>query len=339
MQNTTDFIIVGAGISGLAFAKQINELGYSLAVFEKARGTGGRLSSKRKVYGDNLEMAFDLGCSSIAAKSSDFARQLEDWHLKGVISPWWQDQYGTTHYVPTPRNSALTRHLSKDLDCHFSTKVTKIMRCDGIWQVFYEASDGKIEMAKARHIILAMPSPQAHDLLPESSSFRKILTSSSIFPQWVMGIKVSMASEPQVGIEYPQSSIIHSISYESSKPHRTVDPEGQVLQIQATSNWSLNNVDEHPDDIALQLTSELKRVINSKFVVESQHVHRWLYSGVAENINTEASAKGYLWDGNNGLGIIGDYLTDSLYGVESAWLSASHLADLLVSSQSAGKNN
>lgn len=338
MQKIIDFIIVGAGMSGLTLAKELRELGYSLAVFEKARGTGGRLSSKRKTYGDKLTMAFDLGCSSITAKSPDFTRQLEDWHLKGIIAPWWQDPQANTHYVPVPRNSALTRHLSKDIDCRFSTKVSKIRRCDDIWQVFYEVAGGKIQIAQARQLILATPSAQAYELLPESSPVRNYVNSVRTHPQWVMGVKVSLAAEFQANIDYPDSSIIHSISHESAKPDRVVEIGTQVLQIQATPDWTLLNVDADPGYIAQQLMTELERLFEVKLIVECHHVHRWLYSRAAQSIQSKVAEKGYLWDGNNNLGVIGDYLTDDLNGVESAWLSAKNMAVRIANSDPSSIN-
>jgi heterodisulfide reductase subunit A-like polyferredoxin len=40
-----DFAVIGAGIAGLTAASKINDLGFVVGVFEKARGTGGRMSS------------------------------------------------------------------------------------------------------------------------------------------------------------------------------------------------------------------------------------------------------------------------------------------------------
>jgi renalase len=333
-----DFAVIGAGISGLTAANKVSVEGHSVAVFEKARGTGGRLSSKR-VAGNNGEfMAFDLGCVSITGASQAFSDQLEDWHSKGVIEPWCLDYQNLNHYVAVPRNSALTRYLSKNLDCYFSTRVSSIRRINGVWHLFTIENEGEKLLATAKNVIIAAPPAQAFDLLPSDSRLKDELEKVKMGAQWVMGLEINNALSGLNPIQYPQSDIIYSISQESRKPgrrdslsHNEDDLGPIVLQVQAHSDWTSRHLDSTNEQVIAALSAEVEHCIQQPLEVINAYVHRWLYSCVSQGLEIR---DGYLWD--EGLGLIGDYLSKDYYGVESAWLSGKQLADWLTLTDSAG---
>jgi renalase len=328
-----DFAVIGAGIAGLTAANKISDRGHNIAVFEKARGTGGRLSSKR-VAADNGEfMAFDLGCASITGDSAAFSDQLKDWHSKGVVEPWCLDYQNLTHYVAVPRNSALTRHLSKEIVCHFSTRVSSIHRVNDIWHLFTIEDEHKGEklLAMAKNVIIAAPPAQAFDLLPSDSHLKGELEKVKVGAQWVMGLEIENVLSGSHPMQYPESDIIYSISQESRKPgrrdnenHNENDLGPIILQVQAHSNWTSHHLDSTKEQVIAALTAELEHCIQQPLKVINAYVHRWLYSCVSKGLETR---EGYLWD--DGLGLIGDYLNNDVYGVESAWLSGRQLADWL----------
>ncbi len=71
--------IIGAGISAAAAAKILLAQGASVSVFEKARGPGGRLSSKRALAG-----SFDFGAQYFTARTEAFKHQVQLWLQTGV---------------------------------------------------------------------------------------------------------------------------------------------------------------------------------------------------------------------------------------------------------------
>jgi predicted NAD/FAD-dependent oxidoreductase len=75
--------IVGAGIAGLWLARRLAEAGHRVQVYEKARGPGGRVSTRRTERGH-----FDHGAQYFTARDPDFLRQLEDWVARGVVERW-----------------------------------------------------------------------------------------------------------------------------------------------------------------------------------------------------------------------------------------------------------
>ena len=77
-----DFCVLGSGVSGSTIANILSKK-YSVHVFDKARGPGGRSSNKR--FKNNL--GFDHGVQYISPKSYE---PLSSFHFKsgsGILSP------------------------------------------------------------------------------------------------------------------------------------------------------------------------------------------------------------------------------------------------------------
>ena len=72
-----DFCILGSGISGSTIANLLSKK-YSVQVFDKARGPGGRCSNKR--FKDNL--SFDHGVQYISPKSKVFTKFVHNLYKK-----------------------------------------------------------------------------------------------------------------------------------------------------------------------------------------------------------------------------------------------------------------
>ena len=168
-----DVLVIGAGMSGLIAATELQKSGLKVACVEKARGSGGRLSSKR-IGASNTEekISFDLGCAGFDAKTELFRTNIELWTSRGIAKTWQYSNDGGTLYVGVPRNSSITRYLADNLDVHFATRITHIEKVGDFWQASIDEGDSKQVFAKAKHIVFATPPQQAADLLPEKHVFK-----------------------------------------------------------------------------------------------------------------------------------------------------------------------
>ena len=68
-----DFCIIGSGNSGATIANALRKK-YSLDVYDKARGVGGRSSNKKL----NMKESFDHGVQYISPKSIEFKKFIKD---------------------------------------------------------------------------------------------------------------------------------------------------------------------------------------------------------------------------------------------------------------------
>ncbi len=87
---TKKIAIIGAGIAGLTIGKNLQAEGFEVNIFDKGRGVGGRMSSRRTNWG-----YLDHGCQYFTAKDSLFASFIQE--NDELVQVWqgkfarWQD--------------------------------------------------------------------------------------------------------------------------------------------------------------------------------------------------------------------------------------------------------
>jgi predicted NAD/FAD-dependent oxidoreductase len=140
-------IVVGAGIAGLACARELLDAGVPVRVLERGRVVGGRLAS-RKLDGRYA----DIGAAYLTADDPAFAGRLESWRIDGLARPWTEtflayDGAGPTATTGPTRWAApgglrsLAEDLARELDVTLEHEVTELPAADAV--------------------VLAMPGPQA----------------------------------------------------------------------------------------------------------------------------------------------------------------------------------
>ncbi len=75
--------IIGAGIAGAAAARHLGQHGLEAILFDKGRGPGGRLATRRR---DG--MAFDHGAPYVTASGGTFSRFLQETVQNGNAAVW-----------------------------------------------------------------------------------------------------------------------------------------------------------------------------------------------------------------------------------------------------------
>ncbi|MEO5724693.1 MAG: FAD-dependent oxidoreductase, partial [Ilumatobacteraceae bacterium] len=154
-------VVVGAGISGLLAAARLQHLGHDVVVFDKGRGPGGRLATRR-IGGATL----DHGAQFFTVRSEEFDALTQPWITTGLVVEWCRGFGGSPdgypRYVVRGGMNALAKHVAAGLDVRCATLVFAVHRgAAGGWQV--RLDDGAMIAADA--VVLTCPLPQSYSLL------------------------------------------------------------------------------------------------------------------------------------------------------------------------------
>jgi renalase len=154
-----DFIVIGAGISGLSIARKIKDrsLG-SVRVVEKSRGVGGRIATRR-----TLETSFDHGAQFYKLKN-DICDFHQSWKKDNISHEWFTSAKGI-HCCSDLGMTALTKHIASGIEVSLTTEIKTIHYENDLWKLI----STKDEMALCRSLIISSPLPQTAKLLEELS--------------------------------------------------------------------------------------------------------------------------------------------------------------------------
>lgn len=313
--------VIGAGLAGLAAARRLAAEGREVVVFDKARGAGGRTSTRRSDGG-----AFDHGAQYFTCRSDRFREQLDAWLGRGVAARWDAKlvelrggQVGAVHgeaerYVGTPRMSMLARDLAAGLALRTSARAVSADRDAIGWSLSFE--DGASE-AGFDSLVVATPAPQAVPLLsgvPELAA-----SAAAVEMQACHAAMVTFETRPPFDFDgaFVADSPVAWAARNASKPERA-DEECWVLH--SAPEWSAQSLEESPEAVADALLRAFEEAAGTRLPATRWLAsHRWLLARASEPLGRSP-----LWDTDARVGVCGDWLVDAR--VEAAFLSGDALA-------------
>lgn len=152
-------IIVGAGLSGLMAAQSLTSSGHEVIVFDKGRGVGGRLATRR--IGD---ATLDHGAQFFTVRSEEFASHVKTWLDAGVVHEWcrgFDAEDGHPRYVGSKGMSGIAKYLAQGLNVRTSALVFSLERTPSGYNVITD--DGVAHACDK--VLLTAPIPQSFSLL------------------------------------------------------------------------------------------------------------------------------------------------------------------------------
>ena len=315
---TGTIAIVGAGMAGLACADALAAAGFAVRLFDKGRGPGGRMSTRR-IATSAGEASFDHGAQYFTVRNPDFARQVAKWVDAGVAQPW--PLVSGDAWVGVPGMNAVVKDMAAGHDVTFSALVRCLMRDGDGWHV--QTSD-------ERHgpfigLVLAIPSQQAAPLLGlHDLAMAQQAMHARSQPCWT-AMAAFADPLPFADDLLRDAGPIAWAARNSAKPGRD-GPEAWVIQ--ASGAWSATRLEEDanrvlPDLLAL-FAQEAGIALPDPVAATA---HRWRYA------MSSGSDLGALWNPALALGACGDWLNGPR--VECAWLSGAELGQRVAASMAA----
>ena len=305
--------IIGGGISGLACATQLSAKGANCIVFDKGRGPGGRMATRRAdVAGATLR--FDHGAQFFTARDARFIEQVNRWSAAGVAEQW--PAAGDDAWVGSHSMNAPLRHLAEALDVRWGVRVEGLERSANGWRIV--AGDQSVEVDQ---VVCALPAEQVAVLLQETApAIAAKAHAVRSKPCWAamlafdapLAITADCLNEPSAAIGWAARN--------SAKPGRS---GGETWVVHARSEWTGEHLEEPKESVAASLAMELFAAtgVTGAHPIHAD-AHRWLYAMPdVENVCD------FVWDKDAGLSACGDWLLAPR--VESAWLSGHLLGDAM----------
>jgi hypothetical protein len=328
--------IIGAGIAGAACGHALRPAGHSVHVFDKSRGPGGRLATRRVEWVDRQGQAhttrLDHGAVGITARSAAFRACVDRAEQEGGLAEWAPRlaagslplECGDRVHVPVPDMPALCRRLLDGASSTWSFAVDRLQRGSSGWSVH---AAGAQHPALFDAVLLALPPAQAASLLgPHRGDWARHASIVPMQPCWtLMGIadapEPAAAPAPGWDLARPRTGPLAWVVRNDTRPGRARVPGQAHWVVHARSGWSRRHLEQPAAWVQAQLQAALSDWLGQ--AVDWQHctVHRWRYA--LPPSPAVASAAPCWWDGALGLGVCGDFLGGR--GVEGAWLSAQAL--------------
>ncbi len=307
--------IVGAGLAGLTAARRLADDGYPVKVFEKSRGIGGRMATRRQG-----EFRFDHGAQYFTVRDGRFQQVVEAWRSEGVVEPWHAriavipEQPGKSRarsperLVALPGMSALGKALSRGLSIQLNACVDRIEHRPEGWRLSLADTGlaGPFDV-----LVLALPAPQAARLLGGHPDLQ--LAANRVHFNPCLAVMAGLRRPGAGGFDaaFVNAGPLSWVCRNSSKPARET-PETWVLH--ASADWSRQHIDADPETAAGELWAAFERIVGATLTPEVLTLHRWRYALAINPLDS-----GCLWDLGRRVAVCGDWCHGSR--IEGAYLS------------------
>jgi predicted NAD/FAD-dependent oxidoreductase len=319
--------IVGAGIAGLACARELAASGFDVTVFDKGRGPGGRTATRRA----EPNLRFDHGAQFFTADDPRFQEMMADWLEREVVAEWTGkivrlensrpenkiviDSPLQPRYVGMPGMSAIAVDLAVGLCVRTGTQIVAITQTSSGWAITSEANE---MFGPFNTLVITLPAPQSAALLG-THHFGAVASRVEMSACWtVMAAFESRVEVPWDGAFVHDSSLAW-VARNSSKPGRERDTDCWVLQ--ASSVWSAEHLEAPADIVEKNLVEAFECLVSGPLPKQSHVVtHRWRYGQC-----NEPDRRRILFDSEIGLAVCGDWLAGGR--VEGAFLAGLRVAD------------
>lgn len=307
--------VVGAGMAGLTAARNLAERGCDVVVVEKARGAGGRMSTRRQG-----EYRFDHGAQYFTARDPEFLRQVLAWLERGLVVDWEpritvvgdcgqnSESSETRRFIAVPGMNSICREMAEQQpDCRFGWTVQTLERIDSGWALHSDTG----ETLEANFLLCTLPPEQASRLLADPNVDR-LLSGVEMLPCWSVMAVLDRPLLAESDAAFINQGPLSWVASQSARPGR---PPAHAWVLHANPDWSMEHLDCSAKDIAgllLEAAGGLPQAL--KFKVRSAIAHRWRYALARQPLDS-----GALWVGSKNLVLAGDWCHGSR--VEGAFLS------------------
>lgn len=274
--------IIGAGLAGLGCARALAGEGCDVTVFEKSRGVGGRVASRRIAgaildHGTpDLVLDGDLGRELLAAYGGP--------DVFAVDRPCGRISRGV-FTAEAPRHSVgyaggltqIAKRMADGLDVRLGTRIASLRRVDATIEL---GDDRGGSQGVADAVVVSAPAPQAAELLEQSheNGARVTRLRGVSYDPAVVVLAGLRLEDPGWWLAEPPAGPIASIAIETAKARTAIDGVIPVVA-RLTTDVSATLLDGDDDAVrATALPALAEALAIHEDAVAWSDVKRWRFS-------------------------------------------------------------
>lgn len=319
--------IIGAGISGLVLAQQLAAHA-EVIVFEKARGVGGRMSTR---YADPFY--FDHGAQCFTARTHEFQSFLKQYMDEGIVSEWQgkvinleigkkqtKRLWFEPHLVASPNMNSLCKALEHGLTIRKSCEVAPLAsHKNGAWELY---DTGSQILGQFDWVISTAPPAQTMRLFGTHIQPNSPLQQASMQGCYALMLGWNKPWGKTWIAAKVRDNPIKWISVNSSKPGR--NSAVTSLVVHSRNDWAEKHIDDDMDEAQALLLEQFALVTGiNPADADYKSLHRWRYA-----IVDKTEKAGIYYDATLGLAASSDWCQTSR--IEEVWQNTSALAAQLI---------
>jgi renalase len=292
--------VVGAGIAGLACARELRLAGLYVDVYERERIIGGRLGTTRLGI-----TAFDYGAQYLTARGARFRKFLDDLSAQSYAARWNPHVAGAEGggqmlpwYVGTPGMSSVVRPLAESVRITTSRTVHTLARDEDGWRIWFtdETSVGPFAA-----VAIAVPAPEAQLLAGRIPGFAERIATARMQPCWALLVKLDERILPKQDVYSDMSEVVRWVARNNTKPGRS--GKGDHIVVHASPKWSREAEDAEPEVITQELWGEVSNLLSLPPVRPSQMSAILWRHGLVDT----ALGESFIFSSEHGVGTCGDW--------------------------------
>jgi renalase len=307
--------VIGGGISGIAAARVLHDHDVEVVVLDRGHRLGGRMATRtlRDTGTECDGRVVDVGAAYLTATDRAFRTVVDNWIDRGHVVPWT-----ATFDVAGPDGRAATssgplryaaprglRSLVEDLAADLPVLVHPheafdVVRDDGgvlVDESWFDAA------------VLAMPAPQARDLLADDDPWVETLEAQVYDPTLSLVAVYPSRCWPAFDAMFVNDSALLSLVVDDGSRRADGAP---VLVAHSTAVLAARHLD-HPAGAAPELLAATRRVVGATSDPTWFDVRRWSLAKPRRTTGTDHAFDGVI-------GLCGD-AWGQVSRIETAWAS------------------
>ena len=314
------YCVIGSGISGATIANLLSR-NYSVDLFDKARGPGGRSSFKRL----DKYKGFDHGTQYISPKSPAFKKFINNLINKKILKKWSgnhlflnkvkKENKNHLKIIGRKGNNDISKYLLKNIKCYFQTELKKIDYNEKKWVLTFSDESKKTY----EKLILTCPFAQLRKLS------KKFIKSPFIKMKVKMDANITVMfvikkTNKNVSSYLFDDKILGWAAKENSKKRFKSDQD--LWTLQSTHSWANKKINRNKENKDLNSKTLIDHFFKLTGIKETKVLfslnHGWMYSSNSNPLKIKS-----YWNSSLNLGVCADWFIGPR--LEAGWISANDL--------------